>query len=146
MGHDPTKILLGTTGSSDRPGSTVYASDPLTYKAGLAVRLSTAGLLTLTGTTWAGISLGRSLSDHKKTTVLRAGSRVPLLLTDDSAGYAYAVVGGKVDIDDATGMGVAAGSGTTTSDAVFVSGALDAVLEDGTVAGKAAYIDMIGGL
>jgi hypothetical protein len=80
--HDPTKILLGTTQSSSKQGSEVFDSDPATYLAGLAVRRDNSGLLSVTKSAggWVGVSLGRSLSDHKKTVVLRAGERVPLLL------------------------------------------------------------------
>lgn len=87
MGHDATKMLLGATQSSDKPGTTVYASDPATFIAGLGVRLGSGGLLTVAkgSNKWVGISLGRSLSDHKKTSVLRAGSRVPVLLKKKSA-------------------------------------------------------------
>lgn len=82
MGHDASKILLGTTQSSDKSGSNVFASDPATFKAGLAVRETTAGLLSVAKSEgeWLGISLGRSLSDSKKTLVLRSGLRVPILL------------------------------------------------------------------
>ncbi len=82
MGQDATQVLLGTTQSSSKQGSEVFASDPATYKAGLAVRRASTNLLTLVKASgrWAGISMGRSLSDHKKTTVLAAGERVPVLL------------------------------------------------------------------
>lgn len=81
--HDATKVLLGTTKSSDKPGTNVYASDPATFKAGLACRLGSDGLLTLAkgSNQWAGISLGKSLSDISKTCVLRAGSGVPVRLS-----------------------------------------------------------------
>jgi hypothetical protein len=80
--QDATQVLLGTTQSSSKQGSEVFASDPATYLAGLAVRRASTGLLSLTKSAgrWAGVSLGRSLSDHKKTTVLMAGERVPVLL------------------------------------------------------------------
>jgi hypothetical protein len=82
MGHDPSKVLMGSTVSSDRPGSTTYSSDPALFSAGVACRVGTDGLLTKTKGTnsFAGISLGKSLSDSKKTTVLRLGSGVPLAL------------------------------------------------------------------
>ncbi len=82
MGHDATKVLLGTTQSSDRDASLAFPSNPATFKAGLAVRETTAGLLSVTKADgeWIGVSLGRSLSDTAKTDVLRAGLRVPLLL------------------------------------------------------------------
>jgi hypothetical protein len=82
MGQDATKVLLGATQSSLKKGSEIFASDPATYLAGLAVRRTSAGLLSVTKSAgrWAGISLGKSLSDHKKTTVLHSGLRVPVLL------------------------------------------------------------------
>lgn len=81
MSQDATKTLLGATKSSDKE-VTVYSSDPATYLAGLAVRISSAGLLGLTKSTgeWAGISLGKSLSDTKKTSVVRCGMGVPVKL------------------------------------------------------------------
>lgn len=87
MAQDATKQLLGVTQSSEREGTTVYHSDPATFIAGLACRLGSDGLLTLTKATnkWVGISLGRSLSDIKQTSVLRAGSRVPILVTNKTA-------------------------------------------------------------
>ncbi len=82
MGHDATKVLLGTTQSSSKQGSEDFASDPATYLAGLAVRRASTGLLSLAKTAgeWVGVSLGASLSDNTKTTVLRAGERVPVLV------------------------------------------------------------------
>ncbi len=82
MGHDATKVLLGSTPSSDKSGTNVYDSSPLTFLAGTAVRLGSDGLLTTTkgSNKWVGISLGKSLSDVLKTCVLRAGSRVPVRL------------------------------------------------------------------
>ena len=79
--QDATKVLLGTTQSSSKQGSEVFSSDPATYLAGLAVRRTSANALSLTKSAgnWAGISLGKSLSDHKKTTVLMAGEKVPML-------------------------------------------------------------------
>lgn len=80
--HDATKVLLGTTQSSDREGVTTFASSPATFLAGLAVRLASTGLLSVTKSAGAycGISLGKSLSDVLKTSVLKSGLRVPVLL------------------------------------------------------------------
>lgn len=80
--HDSTKMLLGTTQSSYRPAISTFQSDPTTFKAGTACRLGSDSLLTFTkgANKWVGISLGRSLSDTAKTSVLRCGSRVPVLL------------------------------------------------------------------
>ncbi len=85
--HDPTKQAMGVTQSSDRDISN-YNSDPATFIAGLAVRQSsTVGVLSVAvgAGMWAGISLGKSLSDTKKTSVLRSGLRVPVLLENQPA-------------------------------------------------------------
>ena len=80
MPHDATKCILGTTQSSDRDVSD-YNSDPATFIAGLAVRQSsTINQLHLTSGQWVGVSLGKSLSDTKKTSVVRSGLRVPVLV------------------------------------------------------------------
>lgn len=80
--HDPTKVLLGSTQSSEKDIS-CEDGDPATFKAGLAVKRSSTGALSLSSGERIGVSLGRSLSDHKKTAVLRTGNRVPLQLTDE---------------------------------------------------------------
>ncbi len=84
--HDATKVLMGTTQSSDREVS-CYASDPSDTPAGLAVRLADDATLSVTEADGelVGVSLGKSLSDTAKTDVCRAGNRVPLQLS----GYAY---------------------------------------------------------
>jgi len=147
MGHDPTKQLLGVTQSSDKAGTTTYASDPALFPAGTAVRLGPDGLLTVTkgSNQWVGISLGKSLSDSKTTTVLRGGSQVPIRLADDGNNYAYVVQGAPVEIDDATGLATVAGGSATTSNAVFVSGVLSGITEEGTTV-PVALVDMVGGL
>lgn len=148
MGHDPSKQLLGVTQSTDKSGTSTYSSDPATFPAGIAVRLDSGGLLTVTkgSNQWAGISLGKSLSDSKKTTVLRAGSGVPIRLADDGNSYAYVVKGESVYVDDVTGLATAsAETGTTLSNAVFVSGVLSGIAEDGITV-PVALVDMVGGL
>lgn len=86
--HDATKVLMGSTQSSDKDVST-FPSDPASFPAGRAVRETSAGALSLSSGAGAlvGVSLGKSLSDHKKTAVVRTGNRVPLELP----GYAYLV-------------------------------------------------------
>lgn len=113
MGHDASKVLLGTTQSSLREGGRSYASDPATYKAGLAVRVNSTGVLSLVKADglWCGISLGRDLSDAKKTSVLPVGLRVPVLLKSKKA----------------------SGNVTITSYANLVSGTADTVTINGTV-------------
>lgn len=79
--HDASKTVLGAVGSSDRVVSD-YPADPATFPAGLAVRLKSDGALSVTKADGriVGVSLGRSLSDHKKTSVVRSGDLVPMLL------------------------------------------------------------------
>lgn len=149
MGHDPTKVLLGTTQSSAKDISN-YDSDPATYVAGLAVRLASTGLLALTKASGmlVGISLGRSLSDTKKTAVAKKGELIPIQLTDDEADYAYVVIGQKVYVDDVSGKANIVDDGnvtTTITDATYVSLPIDGIAEDGTTV-KVAMIDMPGGL
>ncbi len=77
--HDATKVLLGSNLSSAKEIST-HASDPATFLAGLCVSLgSDSGLSLLKSAGMRiGVSLGKSLSDHKKTSVLRTGESVPV--------------------------------------------------------------------
>lgn len=79
--QDSSKVLMGSTASSDRNASEVFASDPATFLAGLAVRRKSDSTLSVAKADgeWAGVSLGRSLSNHKKTAVLRCGLSVPML-------------------------------------------------------------------
>ncbi len=81
MVHDPTKVLLGQVPNSEKEIE-VFESDPTTYIAGLAVRRDDAGALSVTKAdgSWVGVSVGKSLSNIKKTGVCRAGLRVPVLL------------------------------------------------------------------
>lgn len=74
--HSIAQVLMGATQSSAKDIST-FNSDPATFLAGLAVRQSSSeGILSLTSGVKVGISLGRSLSDSKKTSVVRTGERV----------------------------------------------------------------------
>lgn len=80
MGHDASKIMLGSSYSSDKE-STCHDADPADFPAGRAVRQSdeVGGLsLAVADGQLIGVSIGKSLSDHKKTSVLRAGNQVPL--------------------------------------------------------------------
>lgn len=81
--HDPTKTLLGATNSNLKDISH-EVGNPATFVAGLAVRKHTTGALSLSSGSLIGVSCGRSLSDTAKTSVVRAGLRVPLRLTDES--------------------------------------------------------------
>lgn len=147
--HDPNKVLLGSTLSSDRQVENINAN-PAVYWAGHAVRLTSAGALSFVKANGSlfGISLGKSLSDHQQTAVCRIGSAVPVLLTDDDDGYAYVVKGQAVWIDDLTGFANAEADediDSTITNAIYVSEPLDGVRENGQIV-KVALIDMIGGL
>lgn len=85
--HDPNKVLLGATQSSERD-ITCENADPATFKAGLAVRRASDGGLSLSSGGLIGVSLGRSLSDTTKTAVARTGLRVPVQLTDEGVAAA----------------------------------------------------------
>jgi hypothetical protein len=80
--HDSSKVLLGITAMSGRGGVESIGSDPATYTAGLAVRLASTGLLSVTKAAgqWLGVSLGKDLSDASRTSVLKSGLSVPVLL------------------------------------------------------------------
>jgi hypothetical protein len=87
VAHDATKVVLGSTGSSDRD-VTAEPADPATFVAGLAVRRNSDGGLQIAADGNAvliGVSLGVSLSDTKKTAVARDGAWIPLLLINDAA-------------------------------------------------------------
>ena len=78
--HDPTKVVLGATQSSAKDIQ-CFNSDPATFLAGLVVNLgSDSGLSLLKSAGYkVGVSLGKSLSDNKKTAVCLAGLKVPVL-------------------------------------------------------------------
>lgn len=81
--HDASKVLMGTTRSSAKDIST-HDADPATFLAGLVCRQKSDGALSLAKSDGfnVGISLGKSLSDTKKTDILRTGEGVPILLTE----------------------------------------------------------------
>lgn len=86
MGHDATKVKLGSTGSSAKDISS-FDSDPASYPAGLAVSMNSSGALSVLKSAGrrVGVSLGKSLSDHKKTAVVRTGESVPVRLDAEEA-------------------------------------------------------------
>lgn len=77
MGQDSTKIVLAATMSNVKD-VTNFAVDPATFLAGLCVSMGNDGLPSLLKSAGMrmGVSLGRSLSDHKKTAVCRSGLKV----------------------------------------------------------------------
>jgi len=141
MAHDATKQQLGTTPSSvkeidNRKGS---------IAAGLIVRLksdNTISILSADGNA-LGISLGRDMSSVGRTAIARKGLAVPVLLTASFT----PVIGAQVNISNTTGKAIASGAGATAVNAVYASGVLTGVDEDGVaVADGVALIDMAGGL
>lgn len=81
MSHDASKIVMGSPLMSGWAASD-FDGDPATFLAGLACRLGSDGALSLTKSagSWVGISLGKSLSNHKRASVLSFGNRVPVLV------------------------------------------------------------------
>ncbi len=110
MGHDASKVLLGSHGSSDYQSSP-FPSDPATFLPGLAVREKSTGELSLSSADGqlVGVSLGASLSDTKKTAVARCGNLFPLRVTE-------AVGVGTVTISSVANLL------TTTPDEIEVAG------------------------
>ncbi len=139
--HNASVVHMGSTRSSVKEIDN-RIGDPATFKAGLCVHLDSAGALTLTSSAGSklGISLGRSLSDTKRTAICRKGLAVPVLLDDSFT----PTVGAQVQISTTTGKAVASG---TAVNAVYVTAVLTAYDEDGAVITYgAALIDFQGGL
>jgi hypothetical protein len=120
-----------------------WSGDPATFVAGLCCHLdddSTPLSLASADGSKLGISLGKSLSDHKRVSIARKGLRIPILLTN---GFTP-TVGAQVQISTTTGKAVSSG---TAVNAVYVTSTLTAYDEDGVaIADGAAYIDFPGGL
>lgn len=77
--HSVSQVKLGSSQSSAKDIS-VHAVDPASFLAGLCLSMATTGLPSLLKSAGfrMGVSMGRSLSDHKKLAVLRTGERVPI--------------------------------------------------------------------
>lgn len=138
MGHDATKVLMGSTQSSVKEVDN-YAGSVSTFKAGLCVHLDSAGALTLTAASGSklGISLGRSLSDTARVSVARKGLKVPVVVST-----ATPVIGAQVQISTTDGTAVSSG---TAINAMYASVAITGIQEDGTTA-SVALIDFPGGI
>lgn len=139
MGHDASKVLLGSTKSSAKEVDNRKG----VIAAGLAVRLKSDDTIVVTAAdgNLLGISLGRSLSDTSRTAICRKGLAVPVLLTDAFT----PTIGAQVNISDTTGKAAASGGGATAVNAVYASGVLTGVDEDGASV-NVALIDFPGGL
>lgn len=119
-----------------------WAADPATFVAGLCGHLKSDGTVSLANADGSkiGISLGRSLSNTKRTPFARKGLGVPILLTN---GFTP-TVGAQVQISTTTGKAVASG---TAVNAFYATSTLTAYDEDGNaIADGAALIDFPGGL
>jgi len=142
MSHSATTVYMGTHGSNAIESDN-WLGDPATFLAGLCVHLdddSSPLSLAVADGSKLGISLGKSLSDHSRTSVARRGLKIPILLAN---GFTP-TVGDAVQISTTTGKAVASG---TTVNALYVSTTLTAYDENGDVISDgAAYIDFPGGL
>lgn len=139
--HSATTVYMGSHGSNVIESDN-WLGDPATFLAGLCCHLDDDGDVSLASADGSklGISLGKSLSDHKRVSVARRGLKVPILLTN---GFTP-TVGAQVQISTTTGKAVSSG---TAVNAVYVSGTLTAYDEDGNaIADGAALIDFPGGL
>lgn len=118
------------------------AGDPATFLAGLCVHQKSDGTISLAAADGSklGISLGRSLSNTKRTAIVRRGLRIPILLAN---GFTP-TIGAQVQISTTTGKAVSSG---TAVNAYYVTAVLTAYDEDGVaISDGAALIDFPGGL
>ncbi len=141
MTHSATTIYMGSTQSRIKEVDN-FASDPATFLAGLFVHLNSSGALSLAAADGSkiGVSLGRSLSNTKRTAVCRKGVRVPVLLAN---GFTP-TVGAQVQVSTTTGKAVSSG---TAINAFYSSSTMTAYDEDGVaIADGAALIDFPGGV
>lgn len=79
MSQDKTVVVMGSTRSNIKDVE-CFNVDPASFPAGFCVSLASTGLPSLLKSAGMriGVSLGKSLSDHKKTDVARTGLRVPV--------------------------------------------------------------------
>lgn len=140
MLHDASKVLMGATLST--------AKEVTSYKGSMAAGkicfLKSDGTITNAKADGAilGISLGKDLSNAGFLPICRKGLLVPVLLT---AAFTP-TVGGHVAFSDTTGLAKAyTGTGDSYVNAVYASGKLSGVDEDGNAV-DVALIDFPGGL
>lgn len=141
MGHNSGKVLMGMTRSSYRHAESKKGS----IAAGLIVRLKSDDTISVAKADGQalGLSLGKDLSNIGYTSIVKSGTQVPIQLT---AAFTP-TIGAQVHISDTTGAAIASGAGATGMNAVYVSGPLTRINEDGTeTAAGVALIDMAGGL
>ncbi len=140
MAQDTNKALMGSPQSSFKNVDN-HAGN---LAAGLFVTLKSDDTITTTlaDGSLLGVSLGKDLSGTDAfTPIVRKGTRVPVLLDSNAVNP---VIGAQVQVHATNGKAVASG---TAVNAYYVSGELDAVLEDGSVVvDGCALIDFPGGL
>ena len=154
MGHDTTKILMGSTQSNVKEVTNAESVSGTPIEAGLAVIMQSSGKLSLDTSegSLVGISLGKDLADANRTAYVRKGLKVPVKL---KAGF-DPVIGAQVAIEDDTGLARAyTGTGDRYVNASYASGRIGGTGVTGGVAEGAtsdtgtvgvALIDMVGGL
>lgn len=139
--HNASVIQMGTTRSKVKEVINM-AGDPATFLAGLCVHQKSDGTISLAVADGSkiGISLGRSLSSHKRTAICTKGLEVPVLLAN---GFTP-TVGAQVQISTTTGKAVSSG---TAVNAYYATSTLTAYDEDGAaISDGAALINFPGGL
>ncbi len=125
--HDATKCVMGSPQWAGYDANE-YDQDPTSLPAGLALRQKSDGSLTtvLADGAWVGVGLGKSLSNHKKTSVVRTGLKVPVLLERQPArgvitisAYANLISGGADSITVGATAFVAQAGAVTPGQATF---------------------------
>jgi hypothetical protein len=140
MAHSASTVQLGTTRSTFKDVTNKLGE----IEAGKVVRLKSDDTIVITKADGEllGVSLGKDQSDIGRTAIVRSGLLVPIQLT---AAFTP-TVGEQVFINDTTGIAGAEDTGLTGVNAVYASGVLTGVKEDGTTTCNVALIDMQGGL
>lgn len=140
MGQDANQVCMGGTQSTFK----TVENHAGAMAAGLVATLKSDDTITTTiaDGVQIGVSLGKDLSGADKfVPIVKKGSRVPILLDSNAVNP---VIGAQVQVHATNGKAVASG---TAVNATYVSGELDAVLEDGSiVVDGCALIDFPGGL
>lgn len=140
MLQDATKVLMGATLSTAKEVTCFKG----TQAAGKLCFLKSDGTITNAKADGSilGISLGVDLSNAGFVPICRKGLLVPVLLT---AAFTP-TVGAHVAFSDTTGLAKAyTGTGDSYVNAVYASGKLTGIAEDGSTV-DCALIDMVGGL
>ncbi len=160
--QDADKVVMGATHSNVKKGVECYAVDPASFPAGVCVSLGSDGLPSLLASAGMriGVSLGKSLSDTSRTSILNAGLRVPVLAhkkrasgvvtissyanlvsgTDDAlavAGVSFVAQAGAATLGTATFQAATSNAATATSLAAQINSHATASLKVYAVASSA---------